>query len=127
MEDTKKEIELLKSTDGKNGKIKVVCKLANTVFRPVATEGLHFYLSWSLLMRIFKKNYWSSSISMETTNKIFFLLLNRVVHFVFFFLLCNSLVYLKFIKNNFLEENSFLFQKQIFINFIDKIIAWKRN
>jgi hypothetical protein len=59
----------------------------------------------------------NSPSSMETRNKIFFLPLFRVVHFVFFILLWNSLVNLKFIKNKFLKRNSFLFQKPIFIYF----------
>ncbi len=52
--------------------------------------------------------------------------LNRVVHLFLFFLLWISLVNLKFIKNQFLKENSFFFQKPIFF-WIDLMIGWKFN
>jgi hypothetical protein len=57
---------------------------------------------------------------MGTRNKIFFLPLFRVVHFAFFFLLWNNLVNLKFIKNNLLKRNSFLFQNQFLFIFINE-------
>ncbi len=64
---------------------------------------------------------------METTNKIIFWPLNRVVNFVFFFLLWNYLVNLKFIKKNFWKEIFSSFRKQFVFIFINKIIAWKLN
>jgi hypothetical protein len=53
---------------------------------------------------------------METTNKITFWPLNRVVHFVFF-------SFVDFPNNlKFLKGNSFLLQKIIFVNFLKLLV-----
>jgi hypothetical protein len=71
-----------------NGAIEVVFKLAPIVFRPLATEGLHFKNYQLLIMRILKKNYWNSPSSMGTRSKIVFFTLNscRPFRFLFYFL-----------------------------------------